>query len=638
MLRYRWTAQEVFVPAVVTAFSLAFIYYRLVSLSVDPPANIAGLTYPDVSPPRPTEDDSSLLFVAYRQLLFLKWKWWDSRPVDSYDAQFRNFTVFLPLLVVGMFVHVLLWRLVRRLFVRERSMWWYCWYQAIVGVAVCIYLHGKYFIPMLAAVLINYAVVFYGSSRRYSVVFSWVFNFLLIVLNGLGVSKTVLDVVLPSSWYAGILGWEDAYRFIALKNISYAFEQYWAPSSRHPLIHMAYICYLPLYIAGPILTYNHWIQQLGADNNSNGQFVQQRTEHIPLPAADKQHRCGEELEMQAVPDGKRVEATHTTASSDDTNTLNSSSPSSKRRHSPASSALVRDVPRTSLDPPTSGTPRLSPTSTISPVCFRSVVLYGLHLLLLVILMQFHMRYVYVYPIAVHPANFVELWPFLSPLDILFITSAALVYLWLKFIIIWRFFRLWALMDGIYTVENMQRCVGFDYSTIEFWRHWHSSFYRWLLRYLYIPLGGRAGRGGQFVNVTVVFVFVAIWHEVNMKLLLWGGLVALFVLPELLLRDLFSGRSRNEYARGIASKWYFKWLCAMAGGLNVFSLCLTNLVGYSFGPGGLSFIAEKLLGPRGLTSLLLMLVFFISKTVVLMYNGEKQQQQPQTSIATNNSKQ
>ena len=31
-------------------------------------------------------------------------------------------------------------------------------------------------------------------------------------------------------------------------------------------------------------------------------------------------------------------------------------------------------------------------------------------------------------------------------------------MWLKFLIIWRFARLWALCDGIEVVENMQRCV------------------------------------------------------------------------------------------------------------------------------------------------------------------------------------
>jgi len=32
---------------------------------------------------------------------------------------------------------------------------------------------------------------------------------------------------------------------------------------------------------------------------------------------------------------------------------------------------------------------------------------------------------------------------------------------------------------------------------------------------------------------VVFTFVALWHEVAIRLLVWGWLISLFLLPELL---------------------------------------------------------------------------------------------------------
>lgn len=39
------------------------------------------------------------------------------------------------------------------------------------------------------------------------------------------------------------------------------------------------------------------------------------------------------------------------------------------------------------------------------------------------------------------------------------------FMWLKFLVIWRFFRSWALLDGVETPENISRCV---YS---YWRFW-----------------------------------------------------------------------------------------------------------------------------------------------------------------------
>ncbi len=51
----------------------------------------------------------------------------------------------------------------------------------------------------------------------------------------------------------------------------------------------------------------------------------------------------------------------------------------------------------------------------------------------------------------------------------------------KLLLPWRFFRLWALADGIDPPENMVRCVLNNYSTFGFWRAWHSSFNLWIVR-------------------------------------------------------------------------------------------------------------------------------------------------------------
>lgn len=51
---------------------------------------------------------------------------------------------------------------------------------------------------------------------------------------------------------------------------------------------------------------------------------------------------------------------------------------------------------------------------------------------------------------------------------------------------WRFFRLWALVDGIDPPENVVRCMTNNYSANGFWRAWHRSFNLWLIRYVAHP--------------------------------------------------------------------------------------------------------------------------------------------------------
>ena len=112
----------------------------------------------------------------------------------------------------------------------------------------------------------------------------------------------------------------------------------------------------------------------------------------------------------------------------------------------------------------------------------------------------------------------------------------LILIWLKLMIIWRFFRLWALLDGIEAPENMLRCVTNNYSALGFWRSWHKSYNLWTLRYIYIPLGGTRY---AIYNIWVVFTFVAIWHDINLRLLAWGWLITLFVIPEITASKIFN---------------------------------------------------------------------------------------------------
>lgn len=40
---------------------------------------------------------------------------------------------------------------------------------------------------------------------------------------------------------------------------------------------------------------------------------------------------------------------------------------------------------------------------------------------------------------------------------------------------------------------------------------------------------------MFLNSLLVFTFVALWHDLTFKLLAWGWLASLFILPELAAR-------------------------------------------------------------------------------------------------------
>ncbi|NLG35321.1 MAG: MBOAT family protein [Lentisphaerae bacterium] len=77
------------------------------------------------------------------------------------------------------------------------------------------------------------------------------------------------------------------------------------------------------------------------------------------------------------------------------------------------------------------------------------------------------------------------------------------------------------MMGLRFLENF----NFPYASAgigEFWRRWHISLGRFMMEYLYIPLGGnRDGHRKTLRNLWLVFLASGIWHGANWTFVLWG---------------------------------------------------------------------------------------------------------------------
>ena len=166
---------------------------------------------------------------------------------------------------------------------------------------------------------------------------------------------------------------------------------------------------------------------------------------------------------------------------------------------------------------------------------------------------------------------------------------SLKLIWLKFVLIWRFFTLWARLDGRRPPENLPRCMSNHYSILGFWRSWHRSFSLWLLHYLYLPLGGRTHR---IRNLAATFGFVALWHGVEARMLGWAALTLVALTPEVLA-------ARSVAARpALRARWYYRHLVAAGGASAISLLMAANLVG--FGSGGADAVQTALrqvLAPR-----------------------------------------
>ncbi|OKL55765.1 hypothetical protein UA08_09040 [Talaromyces atroroseus] len=501
--------------------------------------------------------------------------WIPGRKVDNSDAQYASFRDNIPYLILLLMIHPLL-RRVYNYFnpittasgegrasaavtadarLKQRTV-----YDFNFAILFLIGLHGISVFKILLILFVNYKIA-KGLPRSYIPAATWGFNLVVLFANELcdgyplaSMAKFFVSAEVLSgertptliSWgefldgFGGLMArWQILFKFTILRLISFNMDYYWSldypsespiekkqidpaslserdrlqipadPSSYNGLYYAAYVLYSPLYLSGPIVTFNDYISQ----------------QRYPSAAL-----------------------------------------------TPARNFLY---------------------------CIR----FCLNLLCMELVLHF------IYAVAISKST--TDWSIYTPGQLSMLGYFNLHIIWLKLLIPWRFFRLWALFDGIDPPENMVRCMSNNYSALAFWRAWHRSYNRWVVRYLYVPLGGSrapsspssAESGSKsspaaaktqskkpstiltrlrgIINQLIVFTFVAVWHDINLRLLMWGWLITLFVLPEVIGTLLFP-----------ASRWQsshpdaYRILCGIGALVNILPLMAANLVGFAVGLDGL----------------------------------------------------
>ena len=244
--------------------------------------------------------------------------------------------------------------------------------------------------------------------------------------------------------------------------------------------------------------------------------------------------------------------------------------------------------------------------------------YGIRFLLCLLCMELILHYIYAVAISKGDPD----WSKYSPFQLSMLGFFNLHIIWLKLLLPWRFFRLWSLWDGIDPPENMVRCMSNNYSVLAFWRGWHRSYNRWIVRYIYVPLGGSGGTISvprSVLNMLIVFTFVALWHDINARLLIWSWLVILFVLPEMLCRTVFFP-AKSYHDRPTE----YRVLSAIGAVGNILMLMVANLVGFALGMDGLeSMVSSIVSGWQGWIFLLAAnLVLFVGVMVMFEWREDE----------------
>jgi alginate O-acetyltransferase complex protein AlgI len=99
---------------------------------------------------------------------------------------------------------------------------------------------------------------------------------------------------------------------------------------------------------------------------------------------------------------------------------------------------------------------------------------------------------------------------------------------------------------------------------EFWGHWHMSLYRWLIDYIFIPLGGsRVAAPRVYFNVLITMLISGLWHGAGFNFLAWGLWHGLLLAGHRLWRTFFPP-SENPTRLALSASWALTFVLVNLG--------------------------------------------------------------------------
>ncbi|KAI8507328.1 hypothetical protein Bbelb_147080 [Branchiostoma belcheri] len=105
------------------------------------------------------------------------------------------------------------------------------------------------------------------------------------------------------------------------------------------------------------------------------------------------------------------------------------------------------------------------------------------------------------------------------------------FLHVKYVIFYGLTSALAMLDGVGT-PTLPRCVSTCYSFRTTWKYFDSGLNIFLVRYVYIPMGGsRKGLLWQLIGSTACFTFVCFWHGGHDNIIMWSVFNWLGILAE-----------------------------------------------------------------------------------------------------------
>ncbi|XP_063048051.1 protein-cysteine N-palmitoyltransferase HHAT [Engraulis encrasicolus] len=155
--------------------------------------------------------------------------------------------------------------------------------------------------------------------------------------------------------------------------------------------------------------------------------------------------------------------------------------------------------------------------------------------------------------------------------------ALVQFFYVKYLVLFGVPSLLARLDGLQP-PTLPRCVSIMYSFSGMWRHFDVGLYKWLIRYIYVPLGGsRRGQFRKVVSTALAFGFVCFWHGGHDYLRQWALLNWAGVLLENAMATVLTSPPLSTILERVLSPPMRRRGLAFVSAFSTGLLILSNLI-------------------------------------------------------------
>lgn len=224
--------------------------------------------------------------------------WLFNRKIDNSDFQYSSFRNNVPILLLVSFSYLIISWTIKYF---KRNMWTF--FSFISSLIFLFVLHGFSIIKILLILSINYHIS--KSGHKYTILFIWIFSILTLFLNekfrGYSFSNISDSFVFLDKYKGMMPNWKVHFNMTFLRMISFGMDYCWAspeteksvrsahrdceeckygkcekllsslPRNRDEYTfvnYIAYTLYIPLYLAGPIISFNNFRYQMSSSKPS----------------------------------------------------------------------------------------------------------------------------------------------------------------------------------------------------------------------------------------------------------------------------------------------------------------------------------------------------------------------------------